>query len=264
MSKLFPIVWANHITKLLATGIDIAPRGCNTKELPQQTLEIDMRLPVLTIPKRKVSYQFMAAEAYWILTGDNKVSTIAPYNRHIAAFSDDGKTFFGAYGPKVMGQLDYVVRKLIQDPTTRQAGLTIWRENPPETKDVPCTIAMFFMIRSGLLNCHTFMRSSDIWLGVPYDVFTFSMISHLVCTKINEIRISPLILPGTLHLTAASSHIYERNFEAAKACVSTSTYNQCPTPLSLYLYSTTLLSKLKSLRTSKSGDPLRWWENENN
>src|SRR3546814_5271713 len=67
-------------------------------------------------------------------------SEIAPWNRHISQFSDDGVVFAGAYGPRINLQLDYVLNKLREDPDTRQAGLTIWRPNPQPSKDIPCKI----------------------------------------------------------------------------------------------------------------------------
>lgn len=258
MATDFTFVWLEALNDILTNGRLIAPRGQRTLELPQRTMEINTRKPVLTIPSRKLNYQFMAAEAYWILSGDNQVATIAPWNKNIAQFSDDGETYFGAYGPRIHAQLDYVVHKLLEDPDTRQAGLTIWRENPPATKDVPCTVAIFFNIRYNKLNCHVFMRSSDVWLGVPYDVFNFSMLNHLVCAALRENDKD--VLPGTLYLTAASSHLYERNFEEARACLDTDVLPQHPTPLRLFTNIDDLEICLRELRNSRPGDSLRWWE----
>jgi len=257
--------WFSHLSMIIKYGNTVSPRGKSTLEIPQSTLFVDMRDPVLQIAERKLSYQFMAAEAYWILTGDDRVETIAPYNKHISKFSDDGIKFFGAYGPKITSQLDYVINKLKEDKYTRQAGLTIWRENPPETKDVPCTVAIFFNIRCGKLNCHVFMRSSDVWLGVPYDVFNFSMLSHFICAKMNNLHGS-VITPGDLYITAASSHLYSEDLDDARHTIESYshayTYNICSnlTTEEMYTNPRYLLSILKNLRTSKPGDPFRWWE----
>lgn len=254
-------VWFVTLRQILFNGLEVSPRGRLTKELPQHTMVIDMRRPVITVAERKLSYQFMAAEAHWILSGDDSVAGIAPYNKHIAEFSDDGVKFFGAYGPKIRGQLDYVVGKLLADPDTRQAGLTIWRENPPATKDVPCTVAIFANIRNMALNLHVFMRSSDAWLGVPYDVFNFSMLSHLICSRLNEARPGEMtIAPGQLHLTAASSHLYEPNWLAARECLRMVYTSQPPTPRELWTEEKTLRAWLEALRETKPGDRLRWWE----
>lgn len=258
----FSIIWLDALEETLMKGQDVSPRNQLTKEMPQRTIEVNMRKPVLMTPDRKLSYNFMAAEAYWILSGDDTVAGIAPYNTKISDFSDDGVRFFGAYGPKICDQLPYVVAKLEADAMTRQAGLTIWRENPPETKDVPCTIAVFFSIRDTRLNVHVFMRSSDLWLGLPYDVFNFSMLGHLVAGKLNDnLSRKFFVSPGTLYLTAASSHLYERNFDAAHECLLNRRWVTQPvTPDNLWSHSKLLLLYLQKLRDSQARDPIRWWE----
>ena len=252
--------WLALMGSILTNGDEVSPRGKVTMELPQQTIVVPMSQPVLAVPKRQINYRFMAAEAYWILTGDDRVETIAPWNKHISNFSDDGVKFFGAYGPKVMDQLPYVVDTLRKDLTSRQAGLTIWREKPQATKDVPCTVAIFFGVRNGGVNVHVFMRSNDVWLGTPYDVFNFSMLGHLVCGLLNR-RLGESLIPDYLHLTAASSHLYETNWESARECLDKGEYlhfNEVPD--NLYQDPEALLETLRLLRDTKPGDDLRWWE----
>lgn len=263
--QYFNASWVGLLSDILAKGKVVSPRGKKTKEILQHTITVDMSAPVITIGKRALNYKFMAAEAYWILSGSDKVEDIAPYNKNIGAFSDDGVKFFGAYGPKVLSQIDGVVTRLVVDESTRQAGLTIWRENPPETKDYPCTIAMWFSIRSGLLNCHVFMRSSDAWLGIPYDVFNFSMVAHYVCGMVNEYRDhNNPVMPGALYLTAASSHLYGTNFDqAVEICNlgdSVILEPQTIVPKILWNDHRELLRVLCDLRSTSPKDSLRWWE----
>lgn len=253
--------WVKTLKKILDEGTPLSPRGKNTLDLPQHTVVMEMRRPVLINKARALSYKFMAAEAFWILSGDDTVTGITPWNARIAEFSDDGKTFFGAYGPKIAGQLDYVVRKLNEDPSSRQAGLTIWRENPPQTKDMPCTVAIFARIIGSELNLHVFMRSSDAWLGLPYDTFNFSMLACLICCRLNADRADP-IEPGRLFLTAASSHLYEEHFEKARAIVADTVMVMPPPsiPRTLFLDKDALMTSLRVLRETVPGDSQRWWE----
>lgn len=263
--------WITELFDVIYSGINVWPRGQHTKELPQCTSVINMRCPVITFPERKLSTKFLGGEAYWILSGDNRVETIAPYNKNIINYSDDGQTFFGAYGPRILSQLDYVVKKLESDADTRQAVLTIWRDNPPETKDVPCTVAVTFMIRDNKLNCHVFMRSNDLWLGFPYDIFNFSMLSHLVCCKLNsnldDNGLDDVISPGLLYHTAASRHIYEQHFEDAINILDKYWGEQLPDNLTgtratlteLYLSETYLMHVLDSLRKDGKSSEFKWW-----
>lgn len=258
----FSETWVETLQTILTSGREVLPRGAKTREILHHTVEVNMRKPVLRVPERGLSYRFMAAEAFWILSGDDRVATIAPYNDRIASFSDDGERFFGAYGPKIRDQLHYVIEKLEADEDTRQAGLTIWRECPPQTKDVPCTVAIFFNIRQRLLNCHVFMRSSDVWLGLPYDVFNFSMLGHYVCGQLNTVRRArDVVAPGQLFLTAASSHLYATNYDAAGVCVNSyRPYDQIETPELLWVSPWTLMETLKEIRGSERGAACRWWE----
>lgn len=256
MSASIGAVWQKLLIEILMTGEEVAPRGKRTLEIQQHTIVVDMNFPVLTVPERKLSYKFMAAEAYWILTGDRRVETIAPYNKNIAQFSDDGETFFGAYGPKIFTQMPYVLATLKADPASRQAGLTLWRENPPKTKDVPCTVAMFFRIRGGRLHTYVFMRSSDAWLGVPYDVFNFSMVGHFVA---GHLRLSGMnVSAGNLYLTMSSSHLYEEHWASAREIISGTTI--LPQRAVPRMGPADLVTLLKDLRDTSPGDPLRWWE----
>lgn len=266
------LAWLSHCKKILAEGDIVSPRGQNVHELMNEQFICNMRKPVITIPQRKLNYRFMAAESYWILTGDDRVATIAPYNKNISQFSDDGVKFFGAYGPKIMDQIGYVVSKLLNDRDTRQAGLTIWRENPPKTKDVPCTVTMFFYIRKDKLQVSVFMRSSDAWLGIPYDIFNFSMVAHYVCAVYNGVNncgLREILKPGDLCITMGSSHFYERNipdFDVMDdACKSSRYLFGCnDSPVELFTDVNALLESLKAIRESKPADKCRWWETTHN
>lgn len=209
------LAWRWVVRDLLVYGEQVAPRDIVTREILNHTMVVDMKRPVLTNAARKLGYRFMAAEAAWILSGSDRVDALRPFSQAIADFSDDGVTFFGAYGPRLREQLDYVVEKLRQDRHTRQAVASIWRVNPPTTRDYPCTLSSHFLVRDGTLHQFVTMRSSDAWLGVPYDVFSFSMWAGYVLLALGDRQLKL----GTLYQTAASRHLYERNFEAAgKAC----------------------------------------------
>lgn len=265
--KDFNLTWLEVIESTLTNGIFRSPRGIPTLETIHRTIQVDMRRPVLTVEARKLSYTFMLAEAHWILSGSDRVADIEPYNKNIAKFSDDGVIFHGAYGPKVHSQIAGVIEKLIDDPDTRQACINIWRENPLPSKDIPCTMSIVFQIRDTKLHCSVFMRSSDIWLGLPYDVFNFSMLSHWVCALINERNIDGLrITPGALSLTVASSHLYENNFEAANRVISIGSSDdsarspQNKTPVELYTDSNYLMNTLSKLKDTAPDKREVWWK----
>jgi thymidylate synthase len=194
------------------------PRGLETLEKINHTTMCDMRYPVITNKKRELGYRFMVAEAHWILTGNNKLSTIKPFSKNIARFSDDGYFFRGAYGPKIVDQLQYVCRILNDDINTRQAVINIWRESPYDTDDVPCTISFQFIIRENKLNVIANMRSNDLWLGWPYDNFNFSMLGAYVALLMWDIYRMDLDL-GVTVINAGSRHLYQSDHDKALECV---------------------------------------------
>jgi thymidylate synthase len=205
--------WRDLIHEVLDTGEKVVSRRFTCLECLGVKIVADMQTPVVLSRKRKLGYRFMCAEAAWLLSGDNRVATIAPFSKRIASFSDDGATFFGAYGPRILPQLAYVVKILTEDQGSRQAVAVIWRENPPKSKDMPCSLSVQWLVRDDKLHCMLDMRSSDIWLGVPYDIFNFSMLSLYLLKKL-----SPGLALGDLHLYAGSSHLYEENLaQAAEA-----------------------------------------------
>ena len=85
------------------------PRGLKITEKLNNSWIIDMDDPIITIPERKLSYSFMFGEAAWMLEGKNDVESVSKYVDGVKRFSDDGVTFFGAYGPKIITQTSYVV-----------------------------------------------------------------------------------------------------------------------------------------------------------
>lgn len=204
-------IYRHTLKRILEGGAKVTCRTHDTLELSPSQVAIPMDKPLVTLGGRKLGYKFACAEAAWILSGDNKVSTIAPYSRMISKFSDDGISFFGAYGPKIVDQLEYIGRCFNRDLNTRQAILTIWREKPPVSNDIPCTISIQFLVRNGRLNVIDTMRSSDTWLGVPYDWNTFSMLAAYVCLYLREAYSIDLEV-GTLFLIAGSQHVYSNSF----------------------------------------------------
>jgi thymidylate synthase len=209
--------WLNLVNTVLSTGTAVAPRGKSCTELVSIQTRFPMRKPIVLNTHRDLGYKFLFAEAHWILSGDDRVETIAPFSSRIAQFSDDGETFFGAYGPRLSEQSYYLLNKLRQDKDTRQAVVTIWQESPWDSKDIPCTISVQFLIRNNKLYCIDTMRSSDIWLGWPYDAFNFTMLSASVLLYLQEDY--PTLELGDLIMNLGSAHLYTENFARAYTCI---------------------------------------------
>ena len=205
------------------------PRNLKCYEVLNDDWSVDMDDPVITIPERKLSYDFMMGEAAWMLEGRNDVESVSKFANSIKRFSDNGITFYGAYGPKIIDQWPYVLDALEKDKNTRQAVINIWRENPRSSLDVPCTLSLQFFLReaSDELWLHTIatMRSNDAWLGTPYDTFNFSAISFYLCLLLNQRETKCKL--GKLTIQAGSRHLYDTDaHKLDKVLISTHNENR--------------------------------------
>lgn len=162
-------------------------------------------------PTRNLSTSYAIGELLFYLSGSNELSAIYPYSKAWEKLSDDGETVNSAYGFRIhykygFDQWEYVKKLLRADPLSRQAVIHIKDADDKQTKDLPCTICLQFLIRDGKLHCTTFMRSNDIWLGFPYDVFCFTSLQVKLAMELG-------VPVGTYTHIAGSLHLYERNVQ---------------------------------------------------
>jgi thymidylate synthase len=200
---------------ILTHGVETGPRGLKTREMINVSVRLPMAENIVLSEARKPNYRFMAAEFLWMANGRDDLAPLTRVNPHMAKFSDDGARLAGAYGPWFKLGVGRAFALLRRDHDTRQAFVKIGPPQQPDSKDVPCTMTWQFLIRDlegrgPELHMVANMRSSDAWLGIPYDVYTFSQIGNCVAGALGLPR-------GFLFLNLASSHIYAEHIEAATA-----------------------------------------------
>jgi len=196
----------NAILRRLKTANVVSPRDLGTREILNVAVTFEnIYKPLVTNPFRKLNYAFAFAEVGWVASGRSDLAYLIPFNRRMAEFSDDGETLSGAYGPRIKDQLEYVYDTLRKDPDSRQAVITIWKPSPQPSKDIPCTVMLHFIIRGGKLHLTTYMRSNDIWLGFPYDIFTFTSILRQAAFTLKQ-------KSGTYTHIVGSMHLYDHNY----------------------------------------------------
>ena len=202
---------------VVRSGTPVTPRGLRTQEIYGACLCLHQpraRL-VAGIPGRVVNPAFAAAEAVWILSGSDE-PWIYEYNSNLRKYADDG-VLRGAYGPRLrrwggsVDQLARVVETLRTDPDSRRAVIQLY--NPAQdvntNLDVPCTLGFRFHLRDGKLMMTTTMRSQDVWLGLPYDLFTFTIIQELMAGWLG-------VEVGDYHHQVDSLHLYEPDLARAR------------------------------------------------
>jgi hypothetical protein len=140
---------------------------CTTYQYPQKR--------VLMSPMRDANPFFHLMESLWMLAGRCDVAWISQYNQRIASYSDDGKSFHGAYGYRwrkhfAYDQIAAVIWALKKDRNTRRAVLSMWDGAPNvdlgrDSKDIPCNTHAYFDTLGGGLNMTVMCRSNDMWWG---------------------------------------------------------------------------------------------------
>lgn len=198
------------LDEVIRFGHTVSPRGRATREILGARLRLedpDHNIPF--IQARKLNFHFMVAEWLWIMTGQHELEMIAPYNGQISHFSDDGIAMSGAYGPRFVNQLPYVLDKLRSDRDSRQAVISIWQPNPRPSKDIPCTVSLQYLLRDDQLHAITYMRSNDLWLGFPYDLFTFTQLQRYIAMLLD-------VQVGRYHHHVGSLHLYEEHLVKAE------------------------------------------------
>jgi thymidylate synthase len=199
-------------------GRTAAPRGMRTREVIGAHLMLtDPRRRLVNLPPARVlNPAFAVAEAMWILSGSDDPWIFA-YNRSLTPYADGGR-LRGAYGPRIrqwrgaLDQLDHVRRLLATDANTRQAVIQIYDPQLDTCghRDVPCTLNYRFFLRSGRLDMHTTMRSNDVWLGLPYDLFTATTLHELMAGWLGAKL-------GIYHHHVDSLHLYAQHKPLAAA-----------------------------------------------
>lgn len=168
---------------------------------------------IVTNPIRKMPMRYAVGELAWYLSGSNRVADISQFAKKWAEISDDGVTNNSAYGYRIQqmfgfDQWEFVKELIKRDPNTRQAVIHIKDANNSPTKDTPCTVYLQFFLRDNKLNLSVHMRSNDIWMGVPYDMFSFCFLQMKMAMELGaEI--------GTYTHYAGSLHMYQRDYKTA-------------------------------------------------
>lgn len=227
-------LWLGAAQDVLKNGSDIPSRDGNCREITGYCARLtNPYAHFMFNPSRKLSPAYAAAELLWYLSGEQHIERIVPYAPQYERFVEDGVAY-GAYGHrwKQGEQLLRLLALLRTNPDTRQAVMVMWDKEDircalnKEHKDLPCTLSMNFLVRDKKLNLIVTMRSNDLWLGTPYDVFCMTAIQILIAENLG-------LGVGWYQHQAGSLHVYSRNkekFEIAASPVSFTTGPQSYSP----------------------------------
>ena len=192
--------------RLQASGLpNVGTRGPN-KEIIGVGLRIaHPRARLSRSANRGLAFSALG-EFLWYLTKSDDVAFITAYISAYEDEIDETGAINGAYGPRIytrhgLNQIEAVIKLLERKPNTRRAVIQIYAAKDLETdNEVPCTTSLQFFIRDGRLHLMASLRSNDAYLGLPHDVFCFTMLQEMIARRLNVDVGEYLQMVGSFHL----------------------------------------------------------------
>ena len=218
MYKNITFAFVHILNEVLENGSFVVTRGNEQVEILARLLQIrNPKERVIVVQHRNNNIFALIAETMWVLGGRNDLAYLSHYLPRAAEFSDDGKIWRAAYGPRLrnwngVDQFKEVNRIINEDKNTKRAVMVIFdpQKDYVETKDIPCNNWLHFIIREGRLHLNVTVRANDIvWGFGGINSFEWSVLQEIMAfwtgTKV-----------GNLSWFVGSFHVYQRHFKTAK------------------------------------------------
>lgn len=232
---LFHIPYGKLLTELLDAGYEETNQrtGSKIKTLPGAvSFKVDLRTGFLPVcGHRKLYPATMAAEVAWFLSGTKDVTWLAGHapiwNKFVES---DGRTIDAAYGYRwathfKRDQLDDAVFALSHNPSDRRVYVGTWDPASDglgqlNQKNVPCPVGFTLSIVNDELHSSILLRSSDVFVGLPYDMGGHALLMQALLVSINQRRTEQTLRLGSMHVTLAHPHLYEAHYVMARESIS--------------------------------------------
>ena len=200
---------------ILDEGEHISPTKGSAKELSGVVLEISNPLARISRTETRGRPFSCLGELCWYLSKTNKLDFIEYYVPGYKTYAD-GDVIIGGYGPRLFSwknvdQFTRVVDLLKKNPASRKAVIQLFDSEDlvVDYKDVPCTCTLQFMVRQSQLHMFAHMRSNDAFLGLPHDVFCFTMLQEIMAKALG-------VKLGKYKHMVGSLHIYDKDENQAR------------------------------------------------
>ncbi len=220
---------------VLTHGVDKTDRtGTGTRSVFGYQMRFDLQkgFPILTT--KRVHFKSVAVELLWFLKGDTNVQYLkdngvsiwnewatkeqcARFGRNEgdlgAVYGHQWRNFGatknpdGIYQKDGFDQISWLVNEIKTNPDSRRLIVSGW--NPPEAGQValpPCHTMFQFYVANGKLSCQLYQRSADIFLGVPFNIASYALLTHLIA-QVTGLDVGEFVWTG------GDSHLYSNHFE---------------------------------------------------
>lgn len=223
--------YINLLQDILDNGVDRPNRtGINARAVFGRQMRFRMADGFPAVTTKKLAFRSMAAELLWFLKGSSDVKELQKMGCHIwdanaeadywkpkARFEGDLGRVYGVQWRSwqrpdgtIVDQIKDVIERIRKDPYDRRLIVTAW--NPGELDQMalpPCHMFYQFFVANGELSVLMYQRSCDTFLGVPFNIASYSLLLSMVAQVTN-------LKPGEFVHVLGDTHIYQNHFDQVK------------------------------------------------
>jgi thymidylate synthase len=185
---------------------------------PQLRFDLSEGFPLVTT--KKIHLRSIVYELLWFLRGETNVSWLRDHGVTIwDEWADERGELGPVYGKqwrswltrdgRTIDQISEAVDQLKRNPDSRRIMVSAW--NVGELKDMalmPCHALFQFYVAGGRLSCQLYQRSADLFLGVPFNIASYALLTHMMAQQCD-------LKPGDFIWTGGDTHLYLNHLEQA-------------------------------------------------
>jgi thymidylate synthase len=185
--------------------------------------DLSQGFPLLTT--KRLPFRSIAVELLWFLRGDTNVRWLQERGCTIwDEWADENGELGPVYGKqwrswaapdgRVIDQIANLIEGLKTNPSSRRHIVSAW--NPADVDEMalpPCHCLFQFFVADGKLSCQLYQRSADVFLGVPFNIASYALLTMMVAQVVG-------LKPGEFVHTFGDAHLYLNHLEQAKEQVS--------------------------------------------
>lgn len=207
---------------ILETGTSKTDRtGTGTRSVFGRQLRFDLSQGFPLLTTKKLHTRSIFIELLWFLKGDTNIKYLHDHGVTIwDEWADENGDLGPVYGHQwrswptpngqTIDQITNVLNQIKQKPDSRRHIVSAW--NPAEVDKMalpPCHAMFQFYVADGKLSCQLYQRSADYFLGVPFNIASYALLTHMFAQQCD-------LIPGDFVWTGGDTHLYTNHIEQAK------------------------------------------------
>ncbi len=207
---------------ILDHGVDRDDRtGTGTRGVFGYQMRYDLTKGFPLVTTKKLHLKSIIHELLWFVKGDTNIKYLKENGVRIwDEWADENGDLGPVYGKQwrswetsngeAIDQLKQVIRQIKNNPNSRRHIVTAW--NPADVKDMalpPCHCLFQFHIANDKLSCQLYQRSADVFLGVPFNIASYALLTHMIA------HICDLAVGDFVH-TLGDAHLYQNHITQAQ------------------------------------------------